>query len=310
MTMMLGPVEGGAGRRGRRAEATPARGGRGERSRRDARPRPRPTADGRATARRRGRRARRRRGSQADGAGARATPTAAAEAEPPPTRSEPTAAAAAERRRRRCSGAGPAAAMPSAILAPSAMPKMKTHSGAKKRFKLTAKGKVRGRHAFTSHILEKKSPKRKRHLGNPRRSPKPMTPARQEAAGSGAPSDPRQALRPRPQEAPRDPRARQGLPRRGATRTTSAPRKRCMKADSYALPRPPQPQARLPPPVDHPHQRRRAPERHDLRARSCTASSWPASSWTARCWPTSPCATPRPSADLPSAAREASAAAA
>ena len=42
---------------------------------------------------------------------------------------------------------------------------MKTHSGAKKRFKLTATGKVRGRHAFTSHILEKKSPKRKRHLG-------------------------------------------------------------------------------------------------------------------------------------------------
>ncbi len=42
------------------------------------------------------------------------------------------------------------------------MPKMKTHSGAKKRFKTTAKGKVRGRHAFSSHILEKKSPKRKR----------------------------------------------------------------------------------------------------------------------------------------------------
>jgi large subunit ribosomal protein L35 len=47
------------------------------------------------------------------------------------------------------------------------MPKMKSHSGAKKRFKLTAKGKVRGRHAFTSHILEKKSPKRKRQLGKP-----------------------------------------------------------------------------------------------------------------------------------------------
>ncbi|MEA2124720.1 MAG: large subunit ribosomal protein [Solirubrobacteraceae bacterium] len=47
------------------------------------------------------------------------------------------------------------------------MPKMKTHSGAKKRFKVTAKGKVIGRHAFTSHILEKKSPKRKRHLGRP-----------------------------------------------------------------------------------------------------------------------------------------------
>jgi large subunit ribosomal protein L35 len=47
------------------------------------------------------------------------------------------------------------------------MPKMKTHSGAKKRFKVTAKGKVRGRHAFTSHILEKKSPKHKRALGRP-----------------------------------------------------------------------------------------------------------------------------------------------
>jgi len=42
------------------------------------------------------------------------------------------------------------------------MPKMKTHSGAKKRFKTTATGKVRGRHAFSSHILEKKTPKRKR----------------------------------------------------------------------------------------------------------------------------------------------------
>jgi large subunit ribosomal protein L35 len=47
------------------------------------------------------------------------------------------------------------------------MPKMKTHSGAKKRFKLTARGKVRGRSAFSSHILEKKSPKRKRRLGEP-----------------------------------------------------------------------------------------------------------------------------------------------
>jgi large subunit ribosomal protein L35 len=47
------------------------------------------------------------------------------------------------------------------------MPKMKTHSGAKKRFKRTASGKLRGRHANASHILEKKSPKRKRHLGRP-----------------------------------------------------------------------------------------------------------------------------------------------
>ncbi len=47
------------------------------------------------------------------------------------------------------------------------MPKMKTHSGARKRFKLTATGKVKARHGNTSHILEKKSAKRKRHLGNP-----------------------------------------------------------------------------------------------------------------------------------------------
>ena len=47
------------------------------------------------------------------------------------------------------------------------MPKMKTHSGAKKRFKTTAKGKLKARHAMTSHILEKKSAKRKRRLGRP-----------------------------------------------------------------------------------------------------------------------------------------------
>jgi large subunit ribosomal protein L35 len=47
------------------------------------------------------------------------------------------------------------------------MPKMKTHSGAKKRFRLTATGKVRGRAAFSTHILEKKSPKRKRRMAEP-----------------------------------------------------------------------------------------------------------------------------------------------
>jgi large subunit ribosomal protein L35 len=47
------------------------------------------------------------------------------------------------------------------------MPKMKTHSGAKKRFHRTAKGKLRGRRANRSHILEKKSPARKRRLGRP-----------------------------------------------------------------------------------------------------------------------------------------------
>ena len=47
------------------------------------------------------------------------------------------------------------------------MPKMKTHSGAKKRFKVSAGGKLTARHGMTSHILEKKSPKRKRRLEKP-----------------------------------------------------------------------------------------------------------------------------------------------
>jgi len=45
------------------------------------------------------------------------------------------------------------------------MPKQKTHSGAKKRFEITRTGKIRRRKAFTNHILEKKSPERKRRLG-------------------------------------------------------------------------------------------------------------------------------------------------
>ena len=44
------------------------------------------------------------------------------------------------------------------------MPKLKTHSGAKKRFRLTKTGKVKRAHAYKSHILNKKSTKRKRGL--------------------------------------------------------------------------------------------------------------------------------------------------
>ena len=44
------------------------------------------------------------------------------------------------------------------------MPKLKTHSGAKKRFKFTKNGKVIRAHANKSHILNKKSTKRKRNL--------------------------------------------------------------------------------------------------------------------------------------------------
>ncbi|HID99488.1 MAG TPA: 50S ribosomal protein L35 [Thiotrichaceae bacterium] len=44
------------------------------------------------------------------------------------------------------------------------MPKMKTKSSAKKRFTFTGTGKIKRKHAFKSHILTKKSKKRKRNL--------------------------------------------------------------------------------------------------------------------------------------------------
>ncbi len=45
------------------------------------------------------------------------------------------------------------------------MPKMKSNSGAKKRYDLTGTGKIKRKHAFHKHILTKKSNKRKRNLG-------------------------------------------------------------------------------------------------------------------------------------------------
>ena len=47
------------------------------------------------------------------------------------------------------------------------MPKLKTNSSAKKRFKVTATGKVKYKHAFKNHILTKKDHKRKKGLGAP-----------------------------------------------------------------------------------------------------------------------------------------------
>ena len=46
------------------------------------------------------------------------------------------------------------------------MPKIKTHKGASKRFKLTGSGKIMREKAYTNHILTKKSAKVKRRLGN------------------------------------------------------------------------------------------------------------------------------------------------
>jgi large subunit ribosomal protein L35 len=47
------------------------------------------------------------------------------------------------------------------------MPKMKTHRGAAKRFKLTGTGKIRRRQHGRAHLLEKKPSKRTRRLGRP-----------------------------------------------------------------------------------------------------------------------------------------------
>ena len=44
------------------------------------------------------------------------------------------------------------------------MPKVKTNSGAKKRFRFTGTGKIKRRHAYHSHILTKKTKKQKRNL--------------------------------------------------------------------------------------------------------------------------------------------------
>ena len=44
------------------------------------------------------------------------------------------------------------------------MPKMKSHSGAQKRFKKTGNGKIKRKKAYRRHILTKKSPHKKRHL--------------------------------------------------------------------------------------------------------------------------------------------------
>lgn len=46
------------------------------------------------------------------------------------------------------------------------MPKLKTNSGAKKRFSLTGTGKIKRKHAYHSHILTKKTKKQKRNLGH------------------------------------------------------------------------------------------------------------------------------------------------
>ena len=191
------------------------------------------------------------------------------------------------------------------------MPKMKTHSGAKKRFKVTASGKVRGRHAFTSHILEKKSPKRKRALGAPAMLSDARRPAGQADAGGGR-KDPRQARPGRQQGAVM--RVKRSVHARKKRRATleltkgfrgeansnyKRAKEALMKADSYAY-------------RDRRNRKRdfrrlwitrinaaaRA-ERDELLPVHARPLAGRASSSTARCSRTSPCATPTPSDVLP-----------
>jgi len=56
------------------------------------------------------------------------------------------------------------------------MPKVKTNSSAKKRFKITGSGKIKRKHAFKSHILTKKTTKQKRNLTKAGLVSKPDTP--------------------------------------------------------------------------------------------------------------------------------------
>ena len=62
------------------------------------------------------------------------------------------------------------------------MPKMKTHRGAAKRFKVTGTGKITRRKAFRAHLLEKKPTKRTRRLGPPGRGHRRRQEARRAAA--------------------------------------------------------------------------------------------------------------------------------
>ncbi len=65
------------------------------------------------------------------------------------------------------------------------MPKQKTHSGAKKRFKITGTGKILRRRAMKSHILEKKSSKRKRSFRKDNPVAKADVPAAKKMLGRG-----------------------------------------------------------------------------------------------------------------------------
>ena len=117
------------------------------------------------------------------------------------------------------------------------MPKQKTNSGAKKRFKVTGTGRLMRKHAMKSHNLEKKSAKRKRELRTgsarrQRRRPRGAKAARAPAGTKGLGGTryaTRQAICPRPQEAAERSRAR---PRGTGVRSTSRTARRRSRSSS------------------------------------------------------------------------------
>ena len=90
------------------------------------------------------------------------------------------------------------------------MPKQKTHSGAKKRFKVTGTGKILRRRRDAEPPPGAKAPKRKRGVRQANGRAKRRQARLQEAAGEELGDATRQAIRPRAQEAPQGPRAGEG----------------------------------------------------------------------------------------------------
>ena len=134
------------------------------------------------------------------------------------------------------------------------MPKQKTHSGAKKRFKLTGTGKLLRRRAMRATCS-----RRSRQSVSAVRQGRPGREGRrqgQELLGRASDAA-REAIRPRAQEAPQGPRAGEGL--LGAQAVELPLREGAGRALArLRLPRPQEQEAHLPPALDHAHQRRGA----------------------------------------------------
>ena len=184
------------------------------------------------------------------------------------------------------------------------MPKMKTHSGAKKRFSVTGTGKVMRQRANRRHLLEDKSSTRTRRLAgtstaSPARRQEGQAPPRHltcppDLTGSDTKEHPvarvKRAVNAHKKRRD-DPRARQRLPR---TAVAAVPQGEGAghPLARLRLPRPQEAQGRLPPAVDPAHQRRCPRERHDVQPLHPGAQGRRRRGGPQACSPTSRSATP------------------